>query len=78
MIKLMRLKRRESRIKSKSLNIVSEQHTKTEILDDIFNQFKKLKGAQMEGKSFTDQNFNSLWLNPEILVAQEKYLNGTK
>jgi len=54
MIKLLRLKRREFKINNKSLNIVSEQPTKTEILDDIFNQFKKQKGAKMEGKSFKD------------------------
>ena len=53
-IKLLRLKRREFKINNKSLNIVSEQPTKTEILDDIFNQFKKQKGAKMEGKSFKD------------------------
>lgn len=54
MIKLLRLERREFKINNKSLNIVSEQPTKTEILDDIFNQFKKQKGAKMEGKSFKD------------------------
>jgi len=54
MIKLLRLKRRELEIRNKSLNIISEQQTKTEILDDIFNQLKKHKGAYMEGKSFKD------------------------
>lgn len=53
-IKLLRLKRREFKINNKSLNIVLEQPIKTEILDDIFNQLKKQKGAKMEGKSFKD------------------------
>lgn len=48
------MERREFRIKNRSLNAVLEQHIKAKILDETFNQLKKLKGASMEGKSLKD------------------------